>query len=78
MTAHQDFDVVRDGLEIIDAGESLAFWDYPGDHATIDRRFQTTASLTLPTVAVRENICEQYGVYGPSFKFAENLVLWLR
>ena len=79
MTAHPDIDVVGGGLEIIsEAGKTLAFRDYPEDHAAIERRFQTTTSIAHPTVMVRKHIFDQHGGYDPSFRFAEDLDLWLR
>ena len=79
MTAHPDIDVVGGGLEIIsESGKLLAFRDYPVDHVTIERRFQTTTPIAHPTVMVRKHIFDQHGGYDPSFRFAEDLDLWLR
>jgi glycosyltransferase involved in cell wall biosynthesis len=79
MTAHSDVDVVGGGLEIIsETGLSLAFRDYPVDHATIERRFQTSTPIAHPTVMVRKHIFDQHGGYDPSYRFAEDLDLWLR
>jgi glycosyltransferase involved in cell wall biosynthesis len=79
MTAYPNVDVVGGGLEIIsDAGKTLAFRDYPEDHATIERRFQTTTPIAHPTVMVRKHIFDRHGGYDPSFRFAEDLDLWLR
>ena len=79
MAAHPDVEVVGGGLEIInEAGKTLAFRDYPVDHATIARRFQTTTPIAHPTVMVRKYIFDRHGGYDPSFRFAEDLDLWLR
>lgn len=79
MTAHPDVDVVGGALEIIsEAGKILAFRDYPVDHTTIKRRFQTTTPIAHPTVMIRKHIFDRHGGYDPSFKFAEDLDLWLR
>ncbi len=79
MTAHPYVEVLGGGLEIIsDAGKTLAFRDYPEDHATIERRFQTTTPIAHPTVMVRKHIFDQHGGYDSSFRFAEDLDLWLR
>lgn len=79
MEAHPDVDVLGGGLEIIsEAGKFLAFRDYPVDHVAIERRFQISNSIAHPTVMVRKHVLDMYGAYTSSFRFAEDLELWLR
>lgn len=79
MHTHPDVDVVGGGLEIISAdGKTIAFRDFPLDHATIERRFQTMTPIAHPTVMVRKSVFLEHGGYDPTFLFAEDLELWLR
>lgn len=79
MDAHPEIGVLGGGLEIMDeAGQSLAFRSYPADHAGIERKLQTTTAIAHPTVMIRKALIEQHGGYDPSFRFAEDLDLWLR
>jgi len=79
MDEHPEVGVLGGGLEIMDeACESLAFRWYPADHASIERKLQTTTAIAHPTVMMRKSLIEQYGGYDPSFLFAEDLDLWLR
>jgi glycosyltransferase involved in cell wall biosynthesis len=79
MALHPNVDVVGGSLEVINqTGETLAFRYYPVDHAAIERRFQTTTGIAHPTVMVRKHIFDEQGGYDPSFRFAEDLELWLR
>ena len=76
---HPDVDVLGGGLEIMDEeGKSLAFRDYPCEHDVIARKFQFTTPLAHPTVIYRRLVVLEAGGYDPSFRFAEDLDLWLR
>lgn len=79
MAAHPDVAVLGGGLEIIsEDGKTLAFRDYPTDHASIERRFQMMTPIAHPTVMMRKHIIEEFGGYDSNFRFAEDLDLWLR
>ncbi len=79
MDAHPEVGVLGGGLEIIaEDGRTLAFRDYPQDHATIEKRFQTTNAIAHPTVMLRKVLIERYGGYDADFRYAEDLELWLR
>jgi len=74
-----DIGVLGGGLEIISSDEqTLALRNYPERHAEIERRMQFTAAVAHPTVMVRRDLFVRHGGYDPSFRFAEDLDLWLR
>jgi GT2 family glycosyltransferase len=76
---HPEVDVLGGGLEIMDEqGRTLAFRAYPAEDASIQRRFDTTSAVAHPTVMMRKAVLDRFGVYDPSFRFAEDLDLWLR
>ncbi|WP_290661714.1 glycosyltransferase [Aquabacterium sp.] len=79
LAEHPEVDVLGGGLEIIDeAGKNLAFRDYPVEHDVIARKLQFTTPLAHPTVIYRRRLVLEAGGYDPSFRFAEDLDLWLR
>jgi len=79
LDAHPEVDVLGGGLEIMsEDGRTLAFRDYPPDHATIERRFHATTPVAHPTVMLRKSVVQRHGAYNPAFRFAEDLDLWLR
>jgi glycosyltransferase involved in cell wall biosynthesis len=79
MATHLNVGVLGGNLEIIsENGNTLAFREYPAEHAAIERQFQITNSIAHPTVMVRKHIFDKFGDYDPSFRFSEDLELWLR
>lgn len=79
MAIHPNVGVLGGGLEIIDeSGSTLAFREYPAEHVAIERKFQMTNSIAHPTAMVRKQIFDKFGGYDPSFRFSEDLELWLR
>lgn len=79
MDDHPDIDVLGGGLEIIaDDETTLALRSYASDHAAIERRFQWLTAVAHPTVMIRADILRRHGGYDPTFRFAEDLDLWLR
>lgn len=79
MVTHLNVGVLGGGLEIIaENGSTLAFREYPAEHVAIERQFQMTNSIAHPTVMVRKEILDKFGGYDPSFRFSEDLELWLR
>ena len=79
MTGHPNVDVLGGSLEIINlSGTTLAFRDYPADHSMIERRFQTITAIAHPTVMFRKSVFDKHGGYDSSFRYAEDLDLWLR
>jgi glycosyltransferase involved in cell wall biosynthesis len=79
LTSHSDVDVLGTGMRIIDeGGKVLHRRIYPSTHKLIDRKFIFTTAIAHPTVMVRRSVLLSAGGYDESFKFAEDLELWLR
>lgn len=79
LDAHPDIGVLGGGLEIMDEqGSTLAFRDYPQEHDRIVARMHTTTAVAHPTIMMRKAVLEAHGSYDPTFRFAEDLDLWLR
>lgn len=79
LDAHPEVGVLGGGLEIFTAEDgTIAVRDYPVDPRVIERRFQTTTPIAHPTVMMRKSVVDCFGGYDPSFRFAEDLDLWLR
>lgn len=79
MDARPDIDLVGAALEMVDeAGAAWAVRPYPLDHAAIARRMQFTSAVAHPTVMIRRAALERWGAYDPSYRWAEDLELWLR
>ncbi len=79
MDSYPDIDILGGGLEIMnEEGKTLAFRQYPSDHSRIERRLLTTTAIAHPTVMMRKNIIDRFGGYDSSFRFSEDLDLWLR
>lgn len=79
LEAHPEVSVVGGGLQIIgESGETIAFRGYPLSHRAIARGMQTTTTVAHPTVMYRKHVVQQHGGYDASFRFAEDLDLWLR
>jgi glycosyltransferase involved in cell wall biosynthesis len=79
LDAHADVGVLGGALEIIDeGGMPVGLRHYPAAHAEIARRMQMTTALAHPTVMFRRALVERHGGYDASFRFAEDLDLWLR
>jgi glycosyltransferase involved in cell wall biosynthesis len=77
---HLEVDVVGSSLEIINnSGQIMGHRDYPLHHSDIVKKFLYSNSMAHPTVMFRKSI-ESISdhVYDPSFRFAEDLELWLR
>ena len=79
LDANPDIGVLGGGLEIIDEpGNTLAFRYYPQRHDAIEKKFQSTTALAHPTVMFRRELVIDAGGYDASFRFSEDLDLWLR
>ncbi|HJW57964.1 MAG TPA: glycosyltransferase [Burkholderiaceae bacterium] len=79
LDTHPDVGVLGGGLEIFTAeAGTIAIRNYPVDPDVIERHFQTTTPIAHPTVMMRKSVLDRFGVYDPSFRFAEDLDLWLR
>ncbi len=79
LDADPTIDVLGGGLRIIDKdGETLAFRDYPADHPEIVKRMHMTTTIAHPTALMRTSTVRDAGGYDASFRFSEDLDLWLR
>jgi len=76
---NKEVDVLGGGIEIIDDfGKTIAYRNYPLRHDQIQRIIHFTTPLAHPTVIYRRSTVLEAGGYDPSFKYAEDLDLWLR
>lgn len=79
MDAHPDIGVVGAGLQLIDeSGMPTSVRHYPERSEDIERKLQFTTTMAHPTVMYRTDIIRHCGCYDPSFRFSEDLDLWLR
>lgn len=79
LNAHPETGVLGGGLEIFSTEiGTIAIRNYPIDARVIERCFQTTTPIAHPTVMMRKSVLERFGSYDPTFRFAEDLDLWLR
>lgn len=79
MDYHSEVGVVGAGLEIIDEhGLHIALRHYPQSFAEIARKLQFTTPLAHPSVIYRASIVKSHGAYDTSFRYSEDLELWLR
>jgi glycosyltransferase involved in cell wall biosynthesis len=76
---HPEIDILGGALELIkDDGSTLAYRKYPLTHDKIMKAMQFTTALAHPTVMMRKALLLKTGGYDPSFRYAEDLDLWLR
>lgn len=79
LDANPEISVLGGHLRIMDEAETpLAVRRYALRHADIERHFQTSNAIAHPTVMMRRSILAQHGGYDATFRFAEDLELWLR
>ncbi len=71
--------VLGTALEMMsETGKTFATRSYPLHHTDIVRKMHWTAAIAHPTVMMRRDIVVSCGGYDPSFRYAEDLDLWLR
>ena len=76
---HPEIGIVGSALEVMDdEGHSIAQRGYPLSHEKIARKMMITNAMAHPTVMFRRSVFEGNGIYDPSFRFSEDLELWLR
>jgi glycosyltransferase involved in cell wall biosynthesis len=79
MDTHPEVGVVGAGLELIDEkGSPTAVRRYPQSFAEIARKLQFTTTLAHPAVMYRASVAKAHGTYDPSYRYSEDLDLWLR
>jgi glycosyltransferase involved in cell wall biosynthesis len=79
LQAHPEISVVGGALDVISSeGKFLSHRSYPQTSTAITKGMQLTTTIAHPTVMFRKEVIERHGGYNPSFRFAEDLDLWLR
>lgn len=75
-----EISILGSAIEIIDeVGKLISFRAYPLSHIDIEKRFIFSSALAHPTVMLRKGLFgTDSSPYDPSFKFSEDLDLWLR
>jgi GT2 family glycosyltransferase len=61
-----------------DPGRPGSVRAYPLGHEAIARRMQLTNAMAHPTVMMRRTVLDRCGGYDPTFRYCEDLELWLR
>ena len=76
---HPEVDVVGGAIELIDGnGLSLGKRRYPLSHQEIQKKIHFTTVVAHPAVMYRKAAVDSVGGYDSSYKYAEDLDLWLR
>lgn len=79
LDANPTVDVLGGALEVIgEDGRHQGVRRYPLEHIDIARRMQLTNAIAHPTVMYRRTVVERHGGYDTSFRYSEDLDLWLR
>lgn len=79
LEANPEVDVVGGSLIVVDSNnDELGRRHYPIKHDEIVRRMQWTTAVAHPTVLMRRSAFQRFGFYDESFRYAEDLELWLR
>lgn len=79
LDANPTVDVLGGALEVIgEDGRHQGVRRYPLEHIDIARRMQLTNAIAHPTVMYRRIVVERHGGYDTSFRYSEDLDLWLR
>jgi len=79
LDSHPEIAIVGGALEVIDDDDrTTALRAYPLEHAAIDRGMQTTNTMAHPTVMFRRSASVAHGAYDASYRYSEDLDLWLR
>ncbi|MBU3599652.1 glycosyltransferase [Polynucleobacter sp. 30F-ANTBAC] len=79
LRAHPEISVVGGAMDIISTGGRLiAHRIYPQTPNKIASAMQLTNAIAHPTVMFRKEVIDCYGGYNPSYRYCEDLDLWLR
>lgn len=79
LNEHPDIDVLGSGIKIIDnRGQVVGRRSYPLRHKSIEHKFIFTNAIAHPAVMAKRSVLLCVGGYDESFKYAEDLELWLR
>jgi glycosyltransferase involved in cell wall biosynthesis len=76
---HPEIGIVGGSVEIIDdSGKTQGIRSYPQTHHEIFSKMMLTNAMAHPTVTFRKAISDTRGSYDETFRFSEDLELWLR
>ena len=76
---HPEVGVLGGTIQIIDnTGCVTGSRTYPLMHADIESSMMLTNAMAHPTIMFRRDLPAQYGFYDPTFRYCEDLELWLR
>lgn len=79
LDSHPEIAIVGGALEVIDDDDrTTALRTYPLEHEAIDRGMQSTNTMAHPTVMYRRTATIAHGAYDASYRYSEDLDLWLR
>lgn len=79
LLSHPEISVVGGSMDIVNTeGEFIAHRSYPQTPNEISSAMQLTNAIAHPTVMFRREAIEQYGGYNSSYRYCEDLDLWLR
>lgn len=79
LRAHPEISAVGGAMDIISTeGRLIAHRSYPQASNQIASAMQLTNAIAHPTVMFRKEVVNLYGGYNPSYRYCEDLDLWLR
>ena len=79
LRAHPEISAVGGAMDIMNTeGRLIAHRSYPQSSNEIASAMQFTNAIAHPTVMFRKADIELYGSYNPSYRYCEDLDLWLR
>lgn len=79
LRAHPEISVVGGAMDIISTeGRFIAHRRYSQTPNKIASAMQFTNAIAHPTVMFRKEVIDHYGGYNPSYRYCEDLDLWLR
>jgi glycosyltransferase involved in cell wall biosynthesis len=79
LRAHPEISAVGGAMDIITTkGRLIAHRSYPQTPKKIASAMQLTNAIAHPTVMFRKDVIDHYGGYNPSYRYCEDLDLWLR
>lgn len=79
LEANQEVGVLGGALNIIDGGgTTLGTRRYPVTHDQIARGMQLTNTVAHPAVMMRRSVLDRHGSYDATYRYCEDIELWLR
>ncbi len=79
LRAHPEISAVGGAMDIVSSeGKFIAHRSYPQSSNAIAKAMQFTNAVAHPTVMFRKEAIDLYGGYDPTYRYCEDLDLWLR